>query len=299
MDGEPKPLPNNWGRWGEADERGCANYLTPERLVQAARLVKRGKVYPLGLPVQSTGVPVFPRRSAPMHFMTLDGGDFAAGLKRSGGFQSSDDYLALFCHGTTHVDALAHVWYGDRLYNGFPGNSVRSSGARHLGAEKIGHLAGRGVLLDMCRHRGETPVPGGTEFKPVDFEDCAKAQGVELREGDILLVRTGWLGAYDEKDPATSFAGEAGPGLDAGEWIGAKGFAALGMDNFACEVAPTHDRTMAPVHKRLIRDYGVYLMEFMMLDALSADEVWEFFFVAAPLRITGGSASPINPLAMC
>jgi kynurenine formamidase len=299
MDGDAKPLPGNWGRWGEADERGAANYLTPERLVQATRLVRTGKVYPLGLPVQSTGVPVFPRRSAPQHFMTLDGGDFAAGLKRSGGFQSSDDYLALFTHGTTHVDALAHVWYGDQLFNGFSGNTVRSSGAKHLGVEKLGHLVGRGVLLDMCRFRGETPVPPGTELMPDDFEACAKAQGVELREGDILLVRTGWLGAYDEKNPSRSFAGEAGPGLAAGEWIGARGFAAIGMDNFAVEVAPTHDRTMAPVHKRLIRDYGVYLMEFMVLDQLAAEEAWEFLFVAAPLRITGGSASPINPLAIC
>ena len=151
----------------------------------------------------------------------------------------------------------------------------------------------------MCRHRGETPIPPGTELMPEDFEACAKAQGVELRQGDILLVRTGWLGAYDEKNPAASFAGEAGPGMAGGEWIGSKGFAAIGMDNFAVEMAPTHDRTMAPVHRRLIRDYGVYLMEFMVLDQLAAEQGWEFFFVAAPLRITGGSASPINPLAIC
>ena len=107
---------------------------------------------------------------------------------------------------------------------------------------------------------------------------------------------TGWLATSDERDPGAFFAAEPGIGLAAGEWIGAMGFAAIGADNYAVEAIPTETNATAPVHRRLIRDYGVSLME---LDKLAADQVWELMFVAAPLAITGGVGSPINPLAIC
>lgn len=291
--------PNNWGRWGAADERGTANHATPERLVSAAGLVRRGQVYSLSLPIQGHSVPVAPRRGPPQHFMTLDGGDYAAGLQRKSGFQASDDYLALYTHGSTHVDALAHVWYDGTLYNGFSANTVRSNGAAKCGIDKLGHLTGRGVLLDFARHRGVPHLPGGAVLGPGDFEDCAAAQGVELREGDIVLMRTGWLSTYTDRDPEAFFGSEPGIGLEAGEWIGQRGFAAIGADNYAVEAIPTENGVSAPVHRRLLRDYGCSLMELMVLDALAQDAVWEFMFVAAPLRITGGVGSPINPLAIC
>lgn len=291
--------PTNWGRWGDADERGTANHATPERLAAAAGLVRHGQVYSLSLPIQAQAVPVMPRRGPSQHFMAVDGGDYAAGLQRHSGFQASDDWLGLYTHGSTHIDALAHVWYDGTLYNGFSANTVRSNGASKCGIEKLGHLAGRGVLLDFCRHRNQTPLPGGTVLTPADFQDCAVAQGVELRPGDIVLMRTGWLASYTDKDPASFFRSEPGIGLDAGEWIGAQGFAAIGADNYAVEAIPTETGASAPVHRRLIRDYGCSLMELMVLDKLAADEVWEFLFVAAPLMITGGVGSPINPLAIC
>ncbi len=289
----------NWGRWGKADERGTANFATPERLVAAAGLVKRGQVYSLSLPIQSNAVPVAPRRCPPQHFMTLDGGDYAAGLQRKSGFQASDDYLALYTHGSTHIDALAHVWYDGTLYNGFSANTVRSNGAAKCGIDKLGHLAGRGVLLDFCRHRGEAFLPGGTVLGSADFLACAAAQGVTLRQGDIVLIRTGWLSTFTERDPAAFFHSEPGIGLEAGEWIGEQGFAAIGADNYAVEAIPTENGVSAPVHRRLLRDFGCSLMELMVLDRLAADQVWEFLFVAAPLAITGGVGSPINPLAIC
>ncbi len=291
--------PGNWGRWGNGDERGAANHITPERVAQAAGLVRQGRVYGLSLPVQAHAVPVLPRRAPTQHFMTLDGGDYAAGLERKSGFQASDDYLALYTHGSTHIDALAHVWYDGTLYNGFSADTVRSSGATRCGIDKLVHLVGRGVLLDFCRHRSQAPLPGGTVLTPGDFQDCAASQGVALREGDVVLLRTGWLGTFDERNPAPFFASEPGIGLEAGEWIGAMGFAGIGADNYAVEAIPTETGATAPVHRRLLRDYGVSLMELMVLDKLAADAVWEFMFVAAPLAITGGVGSPINPLAIC
>ena len=289
---------NHWGRWGKEDERGAANFITPDGVRAAARLARRGRVYSLSLPVQATDVPVLPRRAPAQHFMTLDGGDYAAGLKRKGGWQTSDDYLALPVHGTTHIDALSHVWYDDQLYNGFPGNSVRSSGAQHCGIEKLRHLVGRGVLLDLCAHQGVESLAGGQVITPRDLESCAEAQGVTLSEGDIVLFRTGWRQTFTRDGNAAFFKQEPGIGKEAAEWIGRRCFAGIGSDNFGIEVIPVEGDTPGPVHRRLIRDFGVYLLELLDLDELARDRVYEFLFVAAPLMITGGVGSPLNPLAI-
>lgn len=289
----------NWGRWGKDDERGAANFISAERIRDAASsLVRTGKVYSLAIPLQNDNVPVLPPRSAPQHFMRLDGGDYAAGLKRKGGFQTSDDYISLGTHTTTHIDALAHVWYDDRLYNDFSANTVRSNGAKHCGIDKLVHLVGRGVLLDLCRHRDVTPLPRGEVVTSAHLEACAEGQGIDIREGDILLVRTGWMDVFKKEGREAFFKGEPGIGRDAAEWIGKKGIAAVGVDNWGVEVIPVEGDIPGPVHRRLIRDYGVYLMELFTLDELAADRVYEFLFVAAPLRITGGVGSPLNPLAI-
>jgi kynurenine formamidase len=290
---------SNWGRWGKEDERGAANFATAERIKNAATsLVRSGKVYSLAIPLQNENVPVLPPRAAPQHFMRLDGGDYAAGLKRKGGFQTSDDFIALGTHTTTHIDALAHVWYDDKLYNDFSANTVRSNGARHCGIDKLVHLVGRGVLIDLCAHRGLPSLPRGDIIKPEHIEDCATAQGIDVRQGDILLIRTGWMDVFHKDGREAFFKGEPGIGRDAAEWIGARGIAAVGVDNWGVEVIPVEGDVPGPVHRRLIRDYGVYLMELFRLDELAADRVYEFLFVAAPLRITGGVGSPLNPLAI-
>lgn len=290
--------PGNWGRWGAEDERGAANLLTPELLRAAAGLVRRGRIYSLSLPVQSKGVPVGSRRSPPLHFMTLDGGDYAAGLKLRGGFQTSDDHVSLGTHVTTHIDALAHVWYDDRLYNGFAGDTVRSSGAKRCGIDKLRHLVGRGVLLDFCKLKASDPLPAGYAITPEDLRQCATLHGVALREGDIVLIRTGWQKTFAEKGNDAFFASEPGIGLAAAEWLAQAGVVAIGCDNYGVEVVPTEQGRPAPVHGLLLRDYGVYLMELLVLDEPARDEVHEFLFVAAPLAITGGAGSPLNPLAI-
>jgi kynurenine formamidase len=288
----------NWGRWGKDDERGAANFADADCIKLASSLVRTGKVYSLAIPLQSDNVPVLPPRSAPQHYMRMDGGDYAAGLKRKGGFQTSDDYIALGTHTTTHIDALAHVWYDDRLYNDFSANTVRSNGAKYCGIDKLRHLVGRGVLIDLCAHRNVSHLASGDIIKPEHIEDCAKAQGTEIRQGDILLVRTGWMGVFKKDGREAFFKGEPGIGRDTAEWIGTKGIAAVGCDNWGVEVIPVEGDIPGPVHRRLIRDFGVYLMELFDLDELAADRVHEFLFVAAPLRITGGVGSPLNPLAI-
>jgi kynurenine formamidase len=295
---ESPPSPHNWGRWGAADERGAANFATPERIAAAAALVKRGKVYSLALPLQAKGLPVSPERGAPVHLMSIDAGDFAAGFEIEGGFCTADDYIAMHTQTGTHLDGLGHVWYGQHLYNGYPAQSLRSSGATRLGIEKLGYLAGRGVLLDVAGHRGVEHLRGGEVITPSDLEGCAEAQGTQVGEGDILLIRTGWLATYRDEQPAEFWRANPGIGIAAGEWIGERGVAAVAMDNFAVEVHPSETGKIGPVHMRLIRDFGCHLLELVVLEELARDRVHEFFFVAAPLPISGGTGSPVNPLAI-
>jgi kynurenine formamidase len=291
--------PGNWKKWGEADERGSANYVDEERTRLAASLVKRGRVFSLAFPLDGT-VPVFPRRGPPVHLMSVDGGDYAAGLRRKGGTQTADDYLGIYVQSGTHIDGLCHVWYDDQIYNGFSSDEIRSGGARKCGIEKLGHLCARAVLLDLCRQAGTEHLPAGHVITPEQLQACASKQGVALTTGDVLLIRTGWMSVFDPAQSKPFFAGEPGLGIEAARWLGELGVAAIGMDNFAVEVVPHEvDDVLMPVHRLLLRDYGCYLMEMMKLDELAAAQVYEGMFVAAPLLITGGTGSPLNPLFIC
>ncbi|MDH6147353.1 kynurenine formamidase [Paraburkholderia sp. WSM4179] len=289
----------NWGRWGRDDERGAANFATAEKLAAAAQLVRTGRAYSLALPLQPKGLPVNPERGVPVHLMSIDAGDFAAGFEIEGGFCTADDYFAMHTQTGTHIDGLGHVWYDEALFNGFPASSVRSNGAARLGIEKLKHLTGRGVLLDVAGYLGVEHLAPTHVITPEELEMCAKSQGTEVGEGDILLVRTGWLGTYRDDNPRAFWSSNPGLGIAAGEWVGAKRVAGIGMDNFAVEVHPSETGFIGPVHKRLIRDFGCFLMELVVLDELAHDKVYEFLFMAAPLPITGGTGSPINPLALC
>ncbi|MDO8568723.1 MAG: cyclase family protein, partial [Dehalococcoidales bacterium] len=233
----------NWGKWGDKDERGAVNFVTPEVLKSALTSVKKGKVYSLSIPVQLTGVPRASfggRRTGCVHLMTLDGGDFAAGTKRAGvdGVETADDYIFLATHGTTHIDALCHCWIGDKLYNGFSGNTVRSNGARYCGIDKVKWLVARGILLDIAGYKGVNILDRGYAITAADLDACAAEQGVSLRSGDVLLVRTGWINAY-EADPEHWDTGpRPGLGIDTLPWIINKEICAVGADNTGVEVAP-------------------------------------------------------------
>lgn len=288
----------NWGRWGDADERGTANLLTPERVAQAAGLVRTGRVFSLSLPIQEKSVPVMPGRPMPQHFMRRTGSDYASGLTRKGGFQSVDDVVMLPTHGATHMDALAHVGDEDQLFNGFPISSIRSNGASRLGIEKVSSLVGRGVMLDLCAFRGVEHLAAGEVLSAADLEACANAQGTPIEPGTILLLRTGWLRVFERDGAEAFFAAEPGIGMEAARWLADRDVAAIGSDNFAVEVLPTQTGTPAPVHRYLIRDCGMYLMELFQLDELAEAGIHEFLFVAAPLRLVRAVGSPLNPLAI-
>lgn len=291
----------NWGRWGDDDERGTINLITPEKLVKAAALVKTGKIFDLGIPFDVNGPQPGGGRINPVHLMSQTGDTQVF----PGGFRYADDYIFMPLQGASQWDSLAHVFYDDTLYNGFPAKGVSVVGAEHCSIDKIAKgVAGRGVLLDITRVRDVEWLGVGDVITPEDLEAAEKAQGVTVGSGDILLFRTGWRRFFLRSGSAVEFmAGEPGLGQECCEWLRDRDVAVVCSDNWAIEVLPGQvDDVVFNVHMVLIRDMGVTLGEILDFEELAADcaadGVWEFFFCAPPLKVTNGVGSPINPLAM-
>jgi kynurenine formamidase len=301
---------HNWGRWGADDEIGTANYITPESILLAARLVKRGVVISCALPLDAKG-PVYPTRQQPQHLMKRTGADYAAGHPTfgtvpEGGMKFADDYLFAALQCSTQWDALSHAWYGDQLYNGVSQNEIRGTGAAKLGIEKLHrHFVGRGVLLDLPRalNRGER-LAQGYAITGVDLDRACSSAGVTVGTGDIVLIRTAhvpWY--YTLKDKREFWRGAPGLGRTTVEWLHRHEVAAVALDTVAAEVQPPEDGEAGlPLHGALLRDLGLTIGELFDLEPLAddcaRDGVYEFFFVAQPLRIPGAVGSPINPLAI-
>jgi kynurenine formamidase len=287
---------NAWQRWGDNDERGALNLIGTRQVRDAAALVSAGQVLSLAQTL-SPRTPMPPHRAGMQHFMGRDGGDYAAGARRPGGFQFAEDSVVLPLHIGTHIDALCHAWYDDALYNGFPGSGTRSTtGATRCGIDKMGPVVGRGVLLDIAGACGG-PLRDGVAIGAADLERCAARADITVGPGDIVLIRTGWA---EDQGRADSVAFDREPGLDleAAQWLADRDIAVLGADNFAVEVIPFARGTVFPVHQRLIRDFGIPLLEGLLLHDLAASGRHEFLFAANPLPVVGGTGSPISPMAI-
>lgn len=290
----------NWGRWGDDDQRGTLNLIDATKLLGALALPTEGRTISLAIPIQRKGVPIHQSRNPPLHLMSSSGADYAAGKKTSGNCQRTDSYLTMSTHGTTHIDAFSHMWYDDLMYNGFSGNDIRSDGARNGGIDRIGPVITRGVLLDFCALHGVDHLEESHLITVEEVQEAERSAGVEIAEGDAVLTRTGWLDMFwDEPD---RFHGpEPGIGLGAANYLADKGAALIGADNYGVEVAPPDQAIPGygfPVHVECLRNRGLHLIELLDLRELAATGRGAFLFIIAPLRITGGVGSPLNPIAV-
>ncbi|MGV9633093.1 cyclase family protein [Nocardia rhamnosiphila] len=294
---------SNWGRWGEDDEIGTLNFVTADKRIAAARLVRRGQVFNLSMPMDKNGP--FGRgddRINPVHVMTLLPED---GEGSPDGEISTDDMVTTGLQSSTQWDSLAHVGYGGRFYNGAPASSVSAS----RGAEKnsfpkvLEHLVSRGVLLDIAQVKGVDRLPDSYEITPEDLESAERSQGVHVESGDILLIRTGWYLWFLEGDSAHFLGNSAGLGIECCQWLSERQVAAVATDNWTCEVWPsTIAGSQMPFHQIAIRDMGLTLGEMFNLEELAADchadRVFDFLVCAPGLNITGAVGSPVSPLAI-
>jgi kynurenine formamidase len=206
-------------------------------------------------------------------------------------------------HGAPTIDALGHMSNNGKLHGG--ADAAASEGANGLAAQGIENyprekLVNRGVLLDVARHKGVSALEAGYEITAADLQATADAEGVEIREGDSVLIRTGY-GQFYEKDRAKFMAFRPGPGEEAAKWLAAKRIFLTGSDHLTYEVFPEKG-TIFPCHRILIADHGIYLVENLNLEelsqALSERRRYEFVLVLNPLRIKGATGSPLNAFVL-
>ncbi len=280
--------PGNWQRWGPEDQRGTLNLITPDKVRRAAALVRRGRVYPLSISLRADA-PLWPTRHHNWHV--------AVHRNTTGpGPGGAEDILMMHTHGTTHIDALCHVFRDGQMYNGYPtAEHVTSAGATRNAIDQVGAIVTRGVLLDFATHLGVDHLAADTVITPEQAEAVAAAQGVAIEPGDALLLRTGWLRVW-QRDPGEFNRRQPGPSLAFSRWAAEREVVLLAADNSAVEAFPVEGGL--PVHQDFLRDRGGYLLELLDLDELARDRVWEAMLVVAPLRIWRGLGSPITPVAI-
>ena len=298
----------NWGRWGPNDEAGTLNFVSPQDIVGAGRLVRRGKAFSLGLNFDRSGPQrgLWGNRFNPIHTMLATGTDAVAGNQDAGKLRYADDMVSLPLQCGTQWDALGHIFYDDRMWNGYDARLVDSNGAQKNSIDKVkDRMVGRGVLLDVARHVGVGCLEDGTANTNDDLDATARAQGVEIRRGDFVIVRTGQMEDRLARGEWGGYAGGDAPGLafETCEWVFRKEIAAICTDTWGCEVRPneTSDASQ-PWHWVVIPMIGITMGEIFYLKDLAADcaadRVYEFLFCGPPLPITGAVGSPLNPMAI-
>ncbi|MCW2501296.1 MAG: putative secreted metal-dependent cyclase [Frankiales bacterium] len=306
-----KDAPSNWGKWGPDDEVGALNYLGPEQVLAAAQLIQTGKVFTLQRLIgDPKGDPVWPGRTPAERTQILDEGDWDEGGKGPafpGGLHYADDKINAFLQGSTQYDGLGHVWFDGQIWNGYDARTT-IGGLDKASVEPIAQrgVVGRAVLLDMARFRNKRTLEPAETFTHEDLLACAKAQGVELRKRDILIIRTNYLQLFFDLGEKF-YEGFCEPGLvyspELVQWFADMEIPNLVTDTIANEVTFDPNNGVALVlHNALMRNLGVTLTEIADLEKLAEDCAedgqYAFFYAAAPLKVAKGSGSPVNPIVV-
>src|ERR1051325_4837505 len=207
---------SNWGRWGKDDMSGTLNHVTPQDIVEAGKLIKQGKAFALGIPLDRTGpqTGLFGGRFNPIHQMLATRTDAIAGQQDWNKIRYADDTLTLCVQGATHWDALGHIFYEDKAYNGHDAKLIDTRGLSVLGIEHSkDKMIGRGVLLEIARHREGKWLKDGESSSNEKLNTCARAQNVEIRKGDFVIVRTGQMERCMAEKEWGGYAGGDAPGV--------------------------------------------------------------------------------------
>jgi kynurenine formamidase len=293
---------SNWGRWGEDDEMGTLNYITPALVARAAGLVKSGRTVSMSRPIDT--VTAVDNPNPAVHLMTR-GYDVPA---EGGEPQFVADYLACGCHGNahSHFDALCHVAYKGRLYNNKPLGSVTTEGAKVMDiANYSAGIVGRGVLLDIPRLRGTKWLEPGDAVTSDDLEAAERSQGVRLEEGDIFVFRVGLPLRRKELGPwNTDHGGQGRPGLHptAMRLLHERKISAFLPDGDGETVPSNVGGVIHPVHALQIAAMGLACGDSLQLEELAKacqeESRWTFMVAVAPLRLPHGTGSLVNPIAI-
>ena len=259
-------------------------------------LLRRHTVYDLAQPYFA-GMPHFPTHPPYLFGLTRKHGD----LVLEGNVSSSAESIALGGHVGTHIDALCHFSCNGKLYGGVQASAVQSStgGFSALSVDTIQPMLRRGVLLDIAAELKMDALPADFAVTSDHLDRALKTASVAIEPGDVVLLRTGWARFFPDAARYVTAGGHAatgpGPELEAARWLSSRGIFAAGSDTIAFEKVPAPSM---PVHVHLLVDSGIHIIEALDLEELARNRIFEFVFVAAPLKIRGGTGSPIRPLAL-
>jgi kynurenine formamidase len=273
------------------DRLGSMELLAALTLVREGRVVELGTTFgrdmPQGDPNSFYGFRVTQYRTPK-----------ALTTRESPGFDFSMDVITASPHLGTHIDGLAHISCHGRMFGGHElADAYGDFGWQVNGMEHSRPVVGRGLLLDVAAAKGVPHLPDRYEITPEDVQATLARHGTDLRSGDSVLVRTGWLKAWYESAPDTYFASQPGVGPDAALWLYERGMALLGTDTSGTEVIPMPDKERT-THGVMLVERGVHLIEIMDLEALAGEGIHEFLFVVLPLRISGATGSWLRPIAV-
>ena len=290
---------SNWGRWGKEDQRGALNFITDRKRAQAGKLVQTGETVSTALPLAVT--PAIDNPTPVTHLMVQAGHD-----SHTQALPYAGDYFAIAFHGmaNTHIDALCHVFWQKKMYNGFDATEVGSQGAHKcpIDVTREGVIS-RGVLLDIPKIRKVEWVENKDRIFPEELEAAEKDHGVRVEEGDILLIRTGRARRRKAKGGWDPFR-DGLPGLDATclPWLHERKIAVLGSDSVSDVTPSGYNDVLLPIHVGTLVAMGVHLIDNADFDALSEKcrklSRYEFMFSMAPLILERGTGSPVNPIAI-
>lgn len=296
----------NWGRWGADDELGTLNFVTAETIVAAREEIRSGEVYSLAIDFGPSG-PQSGRdgRFNPIHLMLATGTDVATDYQRARGGGYADDVIIMPLQCATQWDGLGHIYYQGKMWNGYEVSLVGAGGARKNAITAFrDRLVGRGVLVDVAGCKGVEALAPGQAITIRDLEETLAAEGVEVRRGDFLLVRTGQLG-HCLRHGWGDYAGGDAPGLalETASWLYRKEVAAVATDTWGAEVRPNEVPDMyQPWHHVVIPNMGLVVGEIFNLEGLAEaarrDGRYTCFLAAPALPLVGAVGSPVNPLAI-
>jgi kynurenine formamidase len=300
---------DNWypSRFGKDDVKGALNLITPDSILSALQLVKKGIVYDLSFVLdQDIPVPSFHGQYFANTQFTLENGvewhDRVFG-KMKNGYSAQNLRLAISDHSGTHIDQLNHVGQlqenGEFLvYNGHRNRDIIDTfGTKKLGIELMPPIIARGILIDVASHKGVEMLPAGYAIQPNELDEVLNKQGVQVKEGDVVLVHTGW--GRNWSNPEKMLSGEPGLGKACAEWALRHNILSWGLDQFATDPLPFEFEGEAlPMHIAMLTKAGIRLMENVNMEEIVTNKVYEFLTIAAPLKIRGATGSPLRLLAL-
>lgn len=287
-------------QWGEDDEIGAANHVTPEQVLEAVELVKEGETHPLGI-VIDPNIPAFPPRKMMLQVVQPNQ-QYDRSLEQDFGYPMvyNDDVAQLWLGMGSQIDGLGHLGEDGTYYNCNEGADFAGiTGLSKLGIHAIPPLVGRGVLIDMAKHFEVEALEGGQGFGEDDIKAAAEAQGVEIREGDVVLFHTGWTDARLDSDPEGWVSSEPGITNEGAAYLASLNPMAVGADTWGVDVVPpVEGDKVFYAHVIFLKDNGIYILEVMNTGRLAAEGVNEFMFTLGQARLKGAVQMMINPVAM-